>query len=108
MKTCNLLEAAKFLHMSPSALRTKVKQGLVKAAKPGKRWVFLESDLVEYLRSEQERVEEQTALSTVVIRCPSTNVGRPIGSGLLLPAANEYASLLKLPIAEKRRSTTIN
>lgn len=49
--TFDLVEAAKFLHMSPAVLRQKARRGLVKGAKPGKCWVFLKSDLVLYLRS---------------------------------------------------------
>jgi len=31
-------------------LRLHARQGRLKAAKPGKRWVFLEEDLATYLR----------------------------------------------------------
>jgi len=51
MKSLSLNQAASFLQMSPSTLRDKVKSGLVPAAKPGKRWVFLEDDLVTFIRS---------------------------------------------------------
>ena len=51
MKTFNLEEAAALLRMTPEGLRRKVVQGLIPAAKPGKRWCFLEEDLAEYLRS---------------------------------------------------------
>ncbi len=51
IETMDLEEAAKFLHMSTSALRAKIKKGDVKAAKPAKRWVFLTQDLVDYVRS---------------------------------------------------------
>ena len=50
MQTFNLEEAAEFLHMSPAVLGQKAREGLIRAAKPGKRWVFLEDDLVSYLR----------------------------------------------------------
>jgi len=104
--TYDLKEAAIFLRMSPSALRVKVKQGLVKASKPGKRWVFLESDLLEYLRAGQVVVRKNASLAVRTVKCPSTNVGESIGFGLRLPAENDYASLLKLPADEKRRNIT--
>ncbi len=49
--TYSLEQAAKFIHMSCSALRQKVKQGKIPAVKPAKRWVFLEDDLVYHLKS---------------------------------------------------------
>jgi excisionase family DNA binding protein len=48
-----LKEAAAFLHMSPEVLRRKATTGEIPGAKPGKCWVFLKSDLVEYLHSIQ-------------------------------------------------------
>ena len=49
MPTLDLHEAAQFLRMSPAVLRLHARQGRLKAAKPGKRWVFLEADLAAYL-----------------------------------------------------------
>ena len=49
MRTLDLEEAARFLRMSPADLRLHARQGRLKAAKPGKRWVFLEDDLAAYL-----------------------------------------------------------
>lgn len=52
MKTLNLEQAAAFLHMHPYTVMHKVHAGLIPAAKPGKRWVFVEADLVDYLRGQ--------------------------------------------------------
>jgi len=51
MKTLNLQEAADFLKMTPEGLRRLAAAGNIPAAKPGKRWCFLEDDLANYLRS---------------------------------------------------------
>ncbi|PHQ57939.1 MAG: multidrug DMT transporter permease [Porticoccus sp.] len=51
MLTFTLEEAAALLHMSPAVLCRKAREGSIRAAKPGKRWVFLEEDLVSYLHS---------------------------------------------------------
>jgi len=51
MNTLNLDQAASFLKMSAEDLRRKTKTGKIPGAKPGKAWVFLEEDLVTYLRS---------------------------------------------------------
>ena len=40
-RTLDLNEAAEFLRMSPAVLRQKARAGIIKGAKPGKRWVFL-------------------------------------------------------------------
>src|ERR1700739_1800796 len=48
--TLNLEEAAAFLRLHPSTLMQRVHEGALPAAKPGRRWVFLQSDLEAYLR----------------------------------------------------------
>ncbi|MFQ5760421.1 MAG: helix-turn-helix domain-containing protein [Acidiferrobacterales bacterium] len=52
MMTLGLHEAARFLRMHPEALRQKAKAGSIPGAKPGKCWVFLETDLADYVRSQ--------------------------------------------------------
>lgn len=52
MKTLNLKEAAAFLHLHPHTLEAKARAGEVPGAKPGKCWVFLDFDLVDWLRSQ--------------------------------------------------------
>ena len=51
MKTLNLREAAAFLHMHPEEVRTRAKRGLIPGAKIGRRWVFIDVDLAEFVRS---------------------------------------------------------
>ena len=108
MKTFGLKEAADFLLMTPSALRKKVFTGQIPAAKPGKRWVFVEDDLVAYLRS-LYAVPGQAPLSGSSEEkslCHYSNAVIPGGSALRLPMAKEYADLLGLPTSKLRRSTT--
>ncbi|MEE9411654.1 MAG: helix-turn-helix domain-containing protein [Methylococcales bacterium] len=98
-QTLNLIEAAMFLHMSPAVLRQKARAGIIHGAKPGKCWVFLESDLADYLRSlypdhgqapqSDSRQEKQL--------CHSLNAALHGGCDSALPAASKYADLLKLP-----------
>ncbi len=54
-ETLTLKEAARFLKLSPEALRRKAKAGVIPGAKPGKCWCFHEPDLVDYLRSRYAR-----------------------------------------------------
>jgi hypothetical protein len=47
----NITEAAQFLFMHPEELRQRTKRGQVPGAKAGRRYVFIDEDLAEYLRS---------------------------------------------------------
>jgi hypothetical protein len=38
--------------MHPSTVREGAKAGIIPAAKPGKEWVFIEADLLDYLRTQ--------------------------------------------------------
>jgi len=51
MKMLNLNEAAEFLHIHPTTLQGKAKSGEIPGAKPGRAWVFIEEDLVAWVRS---------------------------------------------------------
>jgi hypothetical protein len=51
MKTLNLEQAATLLHMHRVTLLLKAKTGIIPAAKPAKCWVFIEQDLIDYLRT---------------------------------------------------------
>ncbi|NIB44445.1 helix-turn-helix domain-containing protein [Pseudomaricurvus alkylphenolicus] len=104
--TLDLIESAAFLKMSPAVVRRKAKQGIIKGAKPGKCWVFLQSDLVAYLRSLYPN-GEQTPLSDRQERrlCHSTNAATRGGCDLPPPTASKYADLLKLPTDDKRKNS---
>lgn len=90
--TYTLKQAADFLKLHPGTLQERAKRGMIPgAAKPGKRWVFLEEGLRQYLLS--------------LSPCPSTasvirgiSTSRPIEGGL--------DAVLRLPSAKKPRRTT--
>lgn len=50
MKTLNLAQAAALLHMHRVTLLLKAQSGVIPAAKPAKCWVFIEQDILDYLR----------------------------------------------------------
>jgi excisionase family DNA binding protein len=52
MRTLDLDQAAKLLHLHPDTLQQRAKAGDIPAAKPGKRWVFVEDDLLDWLRGQ--------------------------------------------------------
>ena len=70
MRTLSLPEAAKFLHCHPEWLRLQAKLGHIPGAKPGKSWVFIEEDLVAYIRAQYpaaqviEQIEKQETSSS--------------------------------------------
>jgi hypothetical protein len=55
VKSLNLVEAAEFLRLHPITLLRKAQTGEIPGAKPGKRWVFLDVDLADYLRANYRR-----------------------------------------------------
>ncbi len=106
MKTYDLVGAAKLLHMSQSALRQKANAGEIPGSKPGKKWVFLRSDLIRYLRSRAAAIAARPAPLTDSSTCLSTNAKTHGGFGLRGQVESEYANLLGLRIGKRRRNTT--
>lgn len=49
--TCNADEAAKYLIINKDTLLRRVRAGLIPASKIGRSWVFLESDLSQYIKN---------------------------------------------------------
>lgn len=88
-----LREAAAYLLMSPSALREKAKAGKVPAFKPGKRWLFLASELDTWLRSLMVGKANESKPITTAIR--STKVPRASTKPTQAPAASQdYLAIL--------------
>ncbi|WP_425487596.1 helix-turn-helix domain-containing protein [Marilutibacter spongiae] len=108
MRTMDLHEAAVFLRMPPAVLRLHARQGRVKAAKPGKRWVFLEEDLAAYL-GQLYAARRQAPLSGSNLEesiWGYTNAALSGGSTSPRRMASEYAALLGLKTERSRRSIT--
>ena len=108
MRTLDLHEAARLLHMSPAVLRLHARQGRLKAAKPGKRWVFLEDDLAAYL-GQLYAGRRQAPLSGSNREKSSwgyTDAVMSGGSTSQHQTAREYAALLGLKSKSRRRSST--
>ena len=55
MTTLNLKEAAALLKIHPVTLQDKARAGEIPGAKIGRAWVFIEFDLLEYIRSKCPR-----------------------------------------------------
>jgi len=109
MKTLNLHEAAALLRMHAESLRQKTRQGLIPGAKIGKRWVFLEEDLVQYLRSQYPSPRQAARVTGTEGKAYLSPVGRKTVSSerdSQLATDVEYAKLLGLPTTHRRHRTT--
>ena len=73
--TVGLEEAASFLRADRTTVMALIGSGQIHAAKIGRAWVILKSDLVSYLRSE---VSKQTIARRACINsAPPSRQGRP-------------------------------
>ena len=86
--TYDIPQAAEYLKLHPQTVLERVRAGKIKAFKPGRRWVFLLSDLEAYLKG-----------------CQSTKEGR-LGGSNSRSGVGELENLLGLPKGKRRRSTT--
>ncbi|WP_165919160.1 helix-turn-helix domain-containing protein [Sulfuritortus calidifontis] len=78
MKTLDLHAAADLLHIHPVTLREKARCGEIPGAKIGKSWVFVDVDLIDYIRAQYparvmqgDRQEKSECHSTSVRTLPS-------------------------------------
>lgn len=97
MKTLTLQQAASLLHIHPVTLQEKANLGEVPAAKIGKRWVFIDIDLFEYIRTKY-RWRALQGDSKEDIPCHFTNAKVHQTGGSNLPTtARKYREVLGLP-----------
>ena len=106
MTTLNLKEAAALLKIHPVTLQDKARAGEIPGAKIGRAWVFIEIDLLEYIRSKCPRRALQGD-SSEVLECHSSNVRtHRIGGSNSTTREDEYSKVLALPTRQKQGSTT--
>ena len=110
MRTLALVEAADFLKMHPEEVRRRARSGQLPGAKAGKRWVFLDVDHAEYLRSlyAAPRQALRVTLRKEINECHSTNA--VTRGGLMSPrrAAKELDALLSHRSKMPRSHSTID
>lgn len=100
MNTLDLDQAAQFLRLNPSTLQARAKAGIISGAKIGREWVFIEDDLVAYIRS-------QYPANKGTQECHSTKSARR-GTPTSSTKAGEFAAALDLPTAKKRSASMTN
>jgi len=107
MKTLNLQQAAELLHIHPVTLQSKAKAGDIPGAKIGKCWVFVEIDLIDYLRSQYPRRTLQGEQEKIL--CHSINEKTRKSGGLKLPSTDElYKKALERPTNTKHKNSMID
>lgn len=109
VRTLDLNEAAAFLRMHPEEVRTRAKRGLIPGAKPGRSWVFLESDLAEFLRSLyplRRQALQVTTSEEAICHLSSARSRRCGGSTSSRQTASEYDDLLRPTTVKRLRSST--
>lgn len=106
METLTLQQAAALLKIHPVTLQEKARVGDIPGAKIGKCWVFLEIDLIEYIRSQYRRRVLQGAHERN-ITCHSSNAKiRPVGGSKLSSTDERYNAALGLKTKSKLRNST--
>lgn len=94
MKTLDLLEAAAFLKMHPQTLRKRAAAREIPSAKPGKSWVFIDTDLADWLRSQYATTAQAGKREAICCIAEQTQVTG--GHASPRPAAKKYGDLLAL------------
>jgi len=91
-------QAASFLHLHPVTLQRKALRGEIPAAKLGRRWIFLEIDLMACIRAQYPPRVMQGEHEEVKL-CRSTNAKiLPSTGSSYTTAERSYKEALGLPI----------
>jgi excisionase family DNA binding protein len=104
MQTLTLEQAATLLKMHPQTLLQRARNGDIPAEKPGKCWVFIEQDLIEWIRLQYTRPQQDVGQGGTK-KCSLKEKTASIG-GIVSPhqTAQQYANLLKLPINARHKN----
>ena len=108
MKTLTLQEAAGLLKLHPVTFAERAADGRIPAAKIGRRWVFVEDDLIGYVRAHYKRRALQGDTSENS-KCHSISAKtRLTGGSSSRLAVIACRKALGLPTSGKLRNTTTN
>ncbi|MBU6994248.1 helix-turn-helix domain-containing protein [Ferrovum myxofaciens] len=102
MQTIGLQETAKLLRCNAETVREKASNGEIPGIKVGRSWVFVEVDLLEWVRSQYNK-------STQGEKCRSTRMKKvPIGSCISASTEEELEKALGLQTKKKLKKSTTN
>lgn len=68
MSTLDLTQAAMLLHCDPETVRGKVASGEIPGAKIGRAWVFIEVDLIDWLRTQYGKTQQEAECRSIVTK----------------------------------------
>ena len=93
-----LKQAAEYLNLNPETVRRHAIQGKIPAAKFGRKWVFIQQDLAQFLRNQYSNPESvvQVVDNNEESLCQSTNETESGGQNSLHQTELEYDALLGL------------
>jgi excisionase family DNA binding protein len=104
MNTLTLEQAAELLKMHPVTLQGKAKAGVIPGCKIGRRWVFIEIDLIEHIRAQYQWRALQGERKEIL--CHSINAKtRPSGGSRSASVDEQYNVALGLQTKSKLRNT---
>jgi excisionase family DNA binding protein len=106
--TLDLRQAAALLKMHPQTVRRRAIAGEIPAAKPGRSWVFVEADLVAWLRARYRgsgQVSQGDREENPLCHSSDARDRGDGGAGSRHQTARRYADLLGLTTAARPRST---
>ena len=108
MNSLNLKQAADFLKMHPEEVRRRTKLGQLPGAKIGKSYVFLEDDLVAYIRARyaSPRQALQVTSQKEQQSCHSSNAVTRGGSTPPRRQVSALDALLEQAVKRKPRNST--
>jgi len=96
MQTLDLEAASSFLFASPSTVLELIAAGELPAAKVGRKWVFVDVDLVEYIRSQYSAKQSKAKSCRSIKEVKS--------GGFILPVTDAELDNLLTPQKKRRRS----
>ncbi len=100
MQTIGLQEAAKLLRCNVETVRAKAASGEIPAAKTGRAWVFIEVDLLAWLRAQYNQGEK---------KCHYTKTKKAhSGSLTSFQTEKELDEALGLPTKKTRKESMTN
>ncbi|MCA3020145.1 MAG: helix-turn-helix domain-containing protein [Rhodocyclaceae bacterium] len=97
MNTLDLDAAAQLLKIHPITLKRMAKTGEIPGAKIGRRWVFVDVDLLAHLRSQYvRRVQQSESMEQAICHSISAKT-HPCGGSKSPTVDAQYSEALGLP-----------
>ena len=103
MNTLDLEQASKLVMLHPSTVLAKARSGEIPAAKPGKCWVFIDLDLLDWLREQYTSNRQKVSANNNGERTCSLKERKVITGISSLPSKEKLYTDLLEPVTKKKR-----